>query len=330
MVTPNISKRFSWMYEATAGTTLLDAVDDVTYYLGIYNDDVQKWNYPNIVNKITNYHTYNTRNPILINDGATIPPFTHTYIPTSAQHLVWQMGACADVGPPETFDAAAYNKVQYAISIRGEKNDGTTDALMQLNGCFSIKLYGVIQAGSPYTVEQTFEYMNYDDQDDHPNLTTVPIMPDTSDTPYVGLPTVVYDYGGGGAYTIPNVIKFDYISEAIYSKAYTNATETAQVVYKERFKPTQFSITAVFEVNTMWDDFIDRVGTKEIRVTLYKADVTKYITIDLTNIRIESITEEGEGFEGYYISTLVGQASALSGDYTAQGTFATHFKGETT
>ena len=44
MATPNISKRFSWMYETTAGTTLFDAVDDITYYLGIYNNDVRKWN----------------------------------------------------------------------------------------------------------------------------------------------------------------------------------------------------------------------------------------------------------------------------------------------
>ena len=328
MVTPNLSKRFSWMYETTAGTTLFDAVDDVSYYLGIYNDDVKKWNYPSIVNKITNYHLYNTRNPVLVNAGATMPPFVHTYIPTSAQHLVWQKGKCVDAAP-DTFSAAAYNKVQYALSIRGEQNDGTTDTLMQLNGAFSTKLYGVIQAGSPYTVEQTWNYMNYDDHDDHPNLTTAPAAADTSSTPYVGLPTVVYDYGGT-AYTIPNVIKFDYTDEAIYSQAYTNVTETAQVIYKERFKPVQFSITAVFEVNTMWDDFIDRVGTKEIRVTLYKADVTEYIILDLTNCRIESITQEGEGFEGYYISTLVGQASALSGSFTAQGTFATHFKGETT
>jgi len=329
MVTPNLSKRFCWMYETTAGTTLLDAVNDITYYFGIYNDDVKKWNYPSIANKITDYHLYNTRNPVLVDGGATMPPFVHTCIPTSAQHLVWQLGKCTDVGPPETFEAAAYNKVQYALSIRGEQGDGTNEALMQMNGCFSVKLFGVIQAGSPYTVEQTWEYMNYDDQDDHPNLTTAPVIPDTSDTPYVGLPTVTYDYGGT-PYVIPNVIKFEYLSEAIYSQAYTNATETAQVIHKERLKPTEFSLTAVFEVNTMWDDFIDRVGTKEIRVQLYKADVTEYIIIDLTNVRIESITSEGEGFEGLYISTLTGKAAALSGSMTAQGVFATHFKGETT
>ena len=329
MVAPNISKRFSWMYETTAGTTLFDAVNDVSYYFGIYNPAVDKWNYPTITNNIDNYQTYNTRNPTLINGGATMPPFVHTCIPTSAQHLVWQKGACTDAAP-DTFTAAAYNKVQYALSIRGEQNDGTTDTLMQLNGAFSTKLYGVIQAGSPYTVEQTWNYMNYDDHDDHPNLTTAPIVPDTSDTPYVGLPTVVYDYGGGGVYTIPNVIKFDYTDEAIFSQAFTNTTETAQVIYKERFQPVIFTITAILQVNTFWDDFIDRTGTKEIRVTLYKADTTEYIILDLTNCRIETITQEGEGFEGYYTSTIIGQAESLSGSFTGQGTFATHFKGETT
>lgn len=330
MVTPNISKRFSWMYEATAGTTLFNIATDITYYLGIYNKEVNKWNYPSIMNNIQNYHIYNARNPVLVNAGATMPPFPHTYIPTSAQHLVWQMGKTTDTGPPETFEAADYNKVQYAISLRGEQYDGTNDAFMQMNGCFSTKLYGVIQAGSPYTVEQTWNYMNYEDiGDGKPILTTAPIVPDASSTPYVGLPTVTYDYDAGNV-NIPNVIKFDYTSEAVFSQAYTNATETAQVINKERFLPTQFSITAVFQVNTMWDDFIDRVGTKEIRVQIYKADVLEYIIIDLTNVRIESITSEGEGFEGYYMSTLVGQAAALSGAFTAQGTFATHFKGETT
>ena len=162
MVTPNISKRFCWMYETTAGTTLLDIATDTTYYFGIYSEDVKKWNYPSITNKITSYNIYNTRNPVLTNAGATIPPFTHTYIPTSAQHLVWQKGKCTDAAP-DTFAAADYNKVQYTISIRAEQYDGTNEAFMQLNGCFSTKLYGVIQAGSPYTVEQTFNYMNYED-----------------------------------------------------------------------------------------------------------------------------------------------------------------------
>ena len=114
MVSPNISKRFSWMYEVTAGTTLFDAVNDVTYYFGVYNDDVKKWNYPTITNKIVEYHTYNTRNPTLVNAGATMPPFVHTYIPTSAQHLVWQKGGCTDAAP-DTFQAADYNKVQFGL-----------------------------------------------------------------------------------------------------------------------------------------------------------------------------------------------------------------------
>lgn len=329
MVAPNISKRYCWMYETTAGTTLLDIATDTTYYFGIYNDEVNKWNYPKIENKITDYHTYNSRNPTSVNAGSTMPVFTHTYIPTSAQHLVWQKGKCTDAAP-DTFAAAAYNKQQYAISLRAENYDGTNESFFQLNGCFSVKLYGVIQAGSPYTVETTWEYMNYEDiGDGKARLTTAPVVPDTSSTPYVGLPTVVYDYGGT-AYTIPNVIKFDYTDTAIYSKAYTNATESAQVVYKERFKPVTFSITAAFQVNTMWDDYIDRTGTKEIRVTLFKADATEYIILDLTNVRIITIEQEGEGFEGYYTSTLIGQADALSGSFTGQGTFATHFKGETT
>ena len=329
MVTPNISKRFSWMYEGTAGTTDLDNADDITYYLGIYNDEVNKWNYPSITNKIMEYNTYNTRNPTIVNDGASMPPFVHTYIPTSAQHLLWQMGGETEA-TPNTFLASAYNKEQYAISIRAEQYDGTNEAFMQMNGCFSTKLYGLIQAGSPYVAEQTWNYMNYEDQGDgSARLTRAPVMPDTSNKPYVGLPTVIYDYGGT-PYTIPNIIRFDYTSEAIYSRAYTNAMETAQVVYKERFKPTTFSLTAVFKVNTMWDDFIDRVGTKEIRVQLFKADVTEYINIDLTNIRTVTWSAEGEGFEGYYTSTLLGVAEALSGEFTNQGVYDTHFKGETT
>jgi hypothetical protein len=152
MATPNISKRFCWMYDtSTAGTTQLDTATDVTYYFGIYNDDVNKWNYPSITNNIDAYHTYNTRNPTLVDGGGSMPEFTHTYIPTSAQHLVWQMGKCTDASP-DTFAAADYNKEQYGISIRGEQGDGTTDTFMQLIGCFSTKLYGVIQL--PHQIHQ--------------------------------------------------------------------------------------------------------------------------------------------------------------------------------
>ena len=317
------------MYESVAGTTLLDSATDITYYLGVYDDDVNKWNFPSIMNKISDYHAYDNRNPTLVNEGAGMPPLVHTYYPTSAQHLVWQMGKVVDAAP-DTFAAADWNKDQYAISIRAEQGGGTTERFMQTNGSFSTKLFGQIQSGSPYTVEQTFEYMNYEDQGDgSPQLTTAPVVPDTSSTPYVGLPTVVYDYGSGN-YTIPNIIKFTYTSEAVVNRSYTDATETAQTIHKERFMPTEFSMTAVMQVSTMWDDLIDRTNTKETRVTLYKADVTEYIIIDLTNIQIESIREEGEGFGGYYTSTISGKCSALSGAFTGQGTFATHYKGETT
>lgn len=398
MVTPNIGKRFSWKYEDTAGTTLLTG-DVASWYFGLYNPDVNSWNYPHIINNIVNYQIYNTRNSVLVSDGASMPPFTHTYIPTSGQHLLWQMGKKTGTTSPLSFDAADYDKEQYAISIRGEQTGGTNTALMQLNGCFSTKLFGTIQAGRPYIVEQTWNYMNYDDQDDHDILATAPTVPDTSATPYVGLPTVTYDYkadtidsvdgdtitlttygtstandlagytvtgitgdniastltissntaatptvctcsstpaGDWAAdtvtigYIIPNIIRFDYTSNAIFSQAFTNATETAQVIYKERFEPTEFSITAVFQVNTMWDDYIDRVGTKEIRVQQYKADTSEYIIFDLDNIRISSIQHEGEGYEGYYTATLSGVAEAFSGSYTIQGAHGTHHLGETT
>jgi hypothetical protein len=84
----------------------------------------------------------------------------------------------------------------------------------------------------------------------------------------------------------------------------------------------------VLEVNTMWDDFIDRTGTKELRVQLYKANVAEYIILDFTNIRIDKWDASGEGFEGYYITTIIGQAEALSGSFTAQGAFGTHYLGE--
>ena len=84
------------------------------------------------------------------------------------------------------------------------------------------------------------------------------------------------------------------------------------------------------QVDTMWDDFIDRSITKDWRVLLTKADVTEYITLDLTDCITTTISKEGEAYDGYYASTLMGTSAALSGDYTAQGTFATHFKGEYT
>ncbi len=84
------------------------------------------------------------------------------------------------------------------------------------------------------------------------------------------------------------------------------------------------------QVDTMWDDYIDRTGTKEIRISLYKADATKYIYLDLTDIMLEKIDQQGEGYEGYYATTLSGQASALSGEFVTEGTYATDYQGETT
>ncbi len=334
MVDVNDTKRFLWCYEGAgaAGTAVLTTAALDSYYFGIYNKNVNEWNFPSIANKITNYHTYDSRNPTLADGGALMPDWRHTYIPTSGTHLVWQMGKVANGASPATFTAADYDTEQFAIEIRAEEGDGSGTSnyrIMQLNGAYSTKLYGYIQAGDPYIVEQTFNYMNYNDSQDYALLTNTPTYPDGETAPYVGLPKVTYD-PDGTPYIIPNVIKFDYTSESVFSQAYTNSTETDQVIYKERFLPTRFTLTCISEVNTIWDDFIDRVDTKNLEVIIYKADTSEYIILDLTGIEIIGWDSQGEGYSGYYVSTLVGEAASLSGSFTYQGTFATHYQGEDT
>ncbi len=329
MVDVNDFKRFLWTYEGdgTAGTPVFTEAAVDSFYFGVYNNEVNKWNFPSITNKITNYHAYNSRNPTLADGGSIMPEWRHTYIPTSGTHLVWQMGKVANGASPATFTAADYDTEQFAIEIRAEESGGDNYRIFQLNGAYSTKLYGYIQSGSPYIVEQTFNYMNYNDSQDEPLLTNTPTYPDGETAPYVGLPKITYD-PDGTPYVIPNVIKFDYMSECVFSRAYTNVTETEQVIYKERFLPTKFTLTILSEVNTIWDDFIDRVDTKNLEVIIYKADTAENIVLDLTGIEIAGWDSQGVGHEGYYISTIVGEAASLSGSFTYQGTFGTHYKGE--
>ncbi len=329
MVDVNDFKRFLWCYEGdgTAGTAvLIDAAVD-SYYFGVYNNEVNKWNTPTIANKISNYHAYDSRNPTLADGGSIMPEWTHTYIPTSGTHLVWQMGKVANGASPATFSAADYDATQYALDIRSEESGGDNYRMMNLIGAYSTKLYGYIQAGSPYIVEQTFNYMKYTTTAQaEPLLTNTPTYPDGETAPYVGLPKVRYD-PDGTPYTIPNVIKFDYTSEAVFSKAYTNVAETEQVIYKERFLPTKWTMTIVSEVNTLYDDFIGREDGKNLEVTIYKADTAENIVLDFTGIEIGGWDSQGTGYEGYYVTTVVGEAASLSGTFTYQGTFADHYKG---
>jgi len=332
MVDNNNTSRCVWMYEGTPRTIALDDATDQTYYFGLYNTETDSWNTPEFSGIAIPSTAYNSSTPTLADGGLSLKPFKHTWNASTAHHMVWMLGKCTDAAT-DTFEPKAYNEEQYPIDIRFEEGGGTNERFVQLNTAFMTELYVCMEANKPYLVEGTFEYESISDNGDYNQLTQTPVNAGGSGViaPFFGYPTVIYDYGGGGAYTLPEIYKAEFSVKCNRSVS-LGSTRTTQTVYKDRFEPVDLILSAVTQVDTFWDDFIDRATGKEIRITAYKPNGSYYIHHDFTNIMITGVARTGKIFKGYMETKLVCKAEKVAGSHVTENVtnHDTHYKGVVT
>ena len=192
-----------------------------------------------------------------------------------------------------------------------------------------VSAYFRAAARDPFVVDLEFAFEQYQDHDDEPQLTTAPRSAGHTATvnAYNGMPTVTYD-PDTAATIIPQIIKAEGKIIQNYS-ATLNGSGTAQTIYKETFEPVNFSLQGIMEVNTYWDDFMDK-GTQDWEIAVYKPAVANYIKMKMVNAKQIGPTKEGPAFGGFYLSTILLQAEEVTATFVREGTdtWDDHYKGE--
>jgi len=323
----NTTSRRCWAYETTPRTSAIIAADSVTYDFGEYDDSIQKWQVGSVENRILSSYVYNKRSPTLTDGKRKFNTFHEVFNPTTPQWLVWILGKCTDASPDtiEPLDTG----YQYPLTIRHEEGGGTVDTFEQAVSSWCVEAYFRAAAKDPFVVDLTFAFEQYKDHDDRAQLTTAPRSCGHTATvnAYMGMPTVTYDPDGADT-VIPQIVKAEGRIKQNYNTT-LNGTETAQTVYKNSFEPVDLTLQGIMEVNTYWDEFMDR-GTQDWEVAVYKPAIANYIKMKFVNCKHVKTIKEGEPFKGYYVSTIHLRAEEVTATFVREGTdtWADHFKGE--
>jgi len=327
-MTKSTTTRLIWGYEDPYRTAAINIATSISYQFGKY-ESLKEWKPPSIENVLGKFWTYDSRTPSHIDKKRKFPLFRHTWNPTTAQHAVWMLGKCTD-GAPDSFEPYAVGTEKTSITVRWEEDGGSNDMLINAVGCYLVELYCRAAIGSPYIVEGAFAWSDIEDKDDGTNaiLTTTPrICGHTAVSQmYDGNPTVVYDYGGGGAATLTDVIMAEWRLKQNW-KFVKDTDDLGQTIYLYEFDDVEFILTALMESDAKWDDFIDR-GVKDYSVTVEKPDGDDYITWIFTNVTIITEHKKAEVNKGLVETKLICRAEKATGIFTFDGTdtWTNHFK----
>ena len=324
----NKTSRWCWAYEypTTRTSAIVDATS-VTYDFGEYKKPVKKWQTPYVNNRILPSWVYNKRSPTLIDGRRVFETFHTIYNPTTPQWLLWMLGKCTD-GAPDSIEPLDTG-YQYPLTIRFEEGGGTVDTFQQAVSSWCVSAYFRAAAKDPLAVDLEWAFEQFQDHDDEPQLTTAPRSCGHTGVSlaYNGMPTVTYDPDGSPV-IIPQIVKAEGKIIQNYS-ATLNGGETAQTVYKETFEPVDYTLQGIMEVNTYWDDFMDR-GTQDWEIAIYKPNTSYYTKLKMVNSKYVGILKEGEPFKGFYLSTIHLKAEEVTATFAWDGTdtWGDHFKGE--
>jgi hypothetical protein len=95
----NKSSKDVWMYQAVVGTSIITAVNSVSYEFGEYSDECGKWSIPITQNPAESHWLYNSGTPTLINLERKFPTFKRVFLPVSAQVYAWMQGLPENATP---------------------------------------------------------------------------------------------------------------------------------------------------------------------------------------------------------------------------------------
>ena len=330
MVVANKTSKYVWQYQAAHGTSILTAAGSASFEFGEYNEACGNWNSPFVENKAMPSWIYNSRTPTLTDLESEFPTFTHVFNPVTAQFLFWLLGTTADGTPTTVTITSLETGRKYPLTIRMQEEGGTNPQNAQAVDCHCIGLTVSMERGKAMIVEGQFAWGALEDIGDNVNLTTAPTSAGGCTKPYNGNPIVLWDTGGDNV-SIPGIWKADFMMMQDWENI-SSAVGVDQSVYTYKTQPVQIVLSAIFQINDGWDDYVDRKAATVMTIQVKKHNATNYITYTFTNCRIQSIKKTGERNKGHYASTcllVAEKVEAVSDWYTDNGgapTFLTHWK----
>ena len=326
MADPNTSSRWLWKYETVPGVTEIDAVDDVTYEFGEYDDQVQQWAAQAIENGISPYWKYSSRTPTAVSTLRAFPTFKHMYNPTTVNFLVDILGNVTDAAP-DTIVACTPAQTQYPKTVRYEEgSEGTNDKLVQAIGCYTVSVFVSHSLGKNMLVDQEFAFQSIEDQGDQSLLTTDPTAAGGETlNPYV-TPIVTYDHGGGGEEILDLISKVEYrISQNINPGR--AAAGTTQTIYKTTYELIDIILYGIIPSNVVWNQYFDRT-VKDYEVKHLKPNGTDYVACQFNNCRVGKVSKTATKFQGWSNITIPLKAEDVDVTFNFEGSnFTTHYLG---
>ncbi len=329
MVIPNKTSTYEWAYQAAVGTAIITAVDSLSYEFGEYNEECGKWNSPFVENPTELRWAYNSRTPTQTDMETEYPTFNHVFLPTTAQYLAWFLGSPTNTTPTVTI-ATLDSDMTYPLTIRMEEKGGTKPEVIQAVDCYSIGFTLKMERGKAMLVECEFAWGKLEDfsVDARPVLTTAPLAAGLMTGPYDGNPIVLWDVDTDNV-SIPGVWRADVRCQKEYEPVSGDQGEV-QTIYTYRAQAVDIILSAIFETDDMWENYVNRTATTNMTIQVKKHNATNYITHTFTNCRIRTIKKTGERNKGHYASVCVIRADSVEGesDWFTEGgaNFANHWK----
>jgi len=323
-MTRNKTNRVCWMWEETAGTTLLDAADDVTYVFGRHGDDIRNLDFSGFDYDLQTSHKYSVRYPEITDGLAKPSEQSITYNPLDSTAYRRFMGQATDASPDTCTYLNTGTKKSY--TTRFEEAGGSNDRITQYNGCFTVGLTGDVSLVKPYKITERFIYMNMDDQGDHPTLTTTPAIIESATAgaklPYDNSFDFSRDAGGTPA-QVSEIARCMWDMSQEYTIAYG---ETDNEISLTTYNPVNLTLWGVFEQTQEWDDYFDRT-TQDFSVKIWKPDRTNYQFITFKNCHPKSWKSSGQVYKGYHESVGQYQAEYITFSFTHLGSnWDTYYK----
>ncbi len=333
MTIPNKTSKYVWAYQAVVGTSIITAVNSLSYEFGEYNEECGKWNNPFVENKAMPSWVYSSRTPTLTDMESEYPNFSHVFLPVTAQPFAWIQGKPIS-NTPSVDISSLETDMTYPLTIRNEELGGTRPNNAQAVDCYCVGLTSKAERGKSLLVECIFAFGALEDIGDNPNLTTAPLKPgELMSKPYNGNPLVTWDTGGDNN-AVPGVWRADWSEEREAEKVSSDEGAT-QITYTYKLKPVRIILSAVFQtldptVEGIWKDYMDRKASTNMTIKVLKHNNTNFILATFTNCRVYSVKKSGDRNKGHYgvICILEAEKVTYTNDWFTEGgaNFANHWK----
>jgi len=317
-----------WQYQAAVGTSIITTATSVSYEFGEYNEETGLWNTPAIGNPAIPSWVYNSATPTLTDLESVFPIFFHTFLPVTLQFLAWFLGSPVDNDPTVDIGALSPGSMTHPLTIRNQEDGDDAPQNAQAVDCYCIGIACKMERDRKFLVQAKFAWGKMEDIGDNDNLTNVPLAAGLMTGDFNGNPIVLWDIDGDNV-SIPGVWKADFVGNREWTSTSSGAGAT-QTITLGKLAPIQIILSAVFETNDSWDDYIDRKVSTNMTIQVKKNDGTSNALFTFTNCRINTIKKTGERNKGHYHSVCTMIAEKVEGvqDWFTEGgiVFATHWK----